>query len=198
MILYINACVRAQSRTDLLARELLDALGDEYEEVKLEDLKLQPLYNETLEKRSKLVDAGDFSDPMFYLAKQFAKADVIVIGAPYWDMSFPSILKIYLENIFVVGIVTKYNEEGIPEGMCNGKRMFYVTTAGGEYVSDYSYAYCRDVFTKYFGFVDTNLIDASNLDIVGANVDEILETTKSTIRFRQNLFRIVNNGEFIL
>ena len=41
---------------------------------------------------------------MFDLASQFQQADEIVIAAPYWDLSFPAILKLYLENIYVTGV----------------------------------------------------------------------------------------------
>lgn len=44
MILYINSCVRENSRTDRLAKVLLEKLG-EYVEVKLDELNLHPLNN---------------------------------------------------------------------------------------------------------------------------------------------------------
>ena len=55
---------------------------------------------------------------MFCYARQFAAADRIVIAAPLWDLSFPAQLKVYLENIYVTGIVTKYSEAGEPVGLC--------------------------------------------------------------------------------
>ncbi|MGN0989033.1 MAG: NAD(P)H-dependent oxidoreductase [Eubacteriales bacterium] len=36
---------------------------------------------------------------MFSYAKQFESVDVIVIFAPYWNLSFPASLKTYIENI---------------------------------------------------------------------------------------------------
>ena len=50
MILYINACVRDESRTDRLARRLLDKLG-EYTELKLAEENLKPLDKGALEYR---------------------------------------------------------------------------------------------------------------------------------------------------
>ena len=44
-------------------------------------------------------------------AKQFAGADTIVIAAPFWDLSFPAILKTYIENIYVTGIVSRYSKK---------------------------------------------------------------------------------------
>ena len=56
MILYINACVRDESRTDRLARRLLDKLG-EYTELKLAEENLKPLDKGPLEYRSELIYA---------------------------------------------------------------------------------------------------------------------------------------------
>lgn len=49
------------------------------------------------------------------------------------DLSFPARLKIYLENIYVTGIVSKYDENGRPRGLCRAERLYYVTTAGGPF-----------------------------------------------------------------
>ena len=85
MVLYINACVRKESRTNRIAESLLEKLGGEYEEVKLSERKLEPLSEEMLIKRTGLIEKGLFSDPMFELARQFQQAERIVIAAPFWD-----------------------------------------------------------------------------------------------------------------
>ena len=41
--LFVNACVRPESRTKILADHLLDKLGGEIEEVNLEKENIQPL-----------------------------------------------------------------------------------------------------------------------------------------------------------
>ena len=91
MVLYVNSCIREESRTDKLARALLDKLG-KYSEVALEELEIKPLNRERLNYRAALLAKGDFDDESICLAKQFANADVIVISAPYWDTSFPAVL----------------------------------------------------------------------------------------------------------
>ena len=96
-------------------------MNQEYEELNLYKEKLAPLTKETLEKRTHFIENGDYSSPMFKYAKQFAKADIIVISAPYWDLSFPAELKIYIENIYVTGITSKYGSNGFPIGMCKAK-----------------------------------------------------------------------------
>ena len=107
MVLYINACVRDESRTDRLARVLLDKMGN-YTELKLSEEGLKSLDKESLEYRSELIAKGQFDNDIFKYARQFADADVIVISAPFWDMSFPAILKTYIENIYITGLVSKY------------------------------------------------------------------------------------------
>lgn len=45
MILYVNACVRTQSRTNRPAKALLNKFGA-FEEVRLTDMELKPLNEE--------------------------------------------------------------------------------------------------------------------------------------------------------
>ena len=174
MILYINCCVRGESRTNKIARAVLEKLGGEYTELYLPDENLQPLSKEHLEKRTALIEKGDYSDDMFRLAKQFASAEKIVVSAPFWDLSFPSILKLYIENIYVTGIVSKYNSDGTPHGLCRADEIIYVTTAGGPYVPDYSFGYIRDLAENYLGIEKATLIKAEMLDVEGFDAEKII------------------------
>ena len=58
MILYINACMRGESRTDRIAKALLQKLGEDYAEVKLSGA-FAPLTEATLARRTALIEAGD-------------------------------------------------------------------------------------------------------------------------------------------
>lgn len=180
MIIYINACVRDDSRTDKISRKLLSKLG-EYTELKLSEMNLKPLDNESLKYRSELIESCQFNHEMFKYARQFAEADTIVISAPFWDLSFPAILKTYLENIYVTGIVSKYDNNGKPAGLCKAEKLYYVTTAGGPYVSTFSYEYIKALATTAFGIKNTELIYAEMLDIVGNNPEEIINDVLTRI-----------------
>jgi len=180
MTLYINSCIRKESRTARIAQALLNKLG-QYDELKLSEMQLSPLNAESLDKRTKLLEEGKTEAPMFSLAKQFAEADTIVIAAPFWDGGFPAILKTYLENIYVTGIVSKYSEEGIPVGLCKASKLYYVTTAGGPYFPSFSYSYLEALAKGCFGIKETELIFAENLDIVGNDPDKIVEKTIQNI-----------------
>ena len=175
MILYINCCVREESRTNRLAQAVLEKLSGEIKELKLYNENLRAVDKETLKRRTALVEKGDYSDRMFDYAKQFASADEIVIAAPYWDLSFPSMLKIYFENIYVTGIVSEYGENGMPHGLCKAKRLIYVTTAGGPYDPTYSYGYVESLSKDFFGIPETMLFKAEMIDVWGNDAEKLLE-----------------------
>ena len=181
MTLYINCCVREESRTERLAQAVLQKLGGDFTELNLYNENLKPLDGEMLNKRTALIEQGDYSDPMFDYAKQFASADTIVIAAPYWDLSFPASLKTYIENIYVTGIVSAYNESGLPVGLCKATELYYVTTAGGPYDPTYSYGYIESLAKNFFGIPETHLVKAEMLDIIGNNAEEILNQEVSRI-----------------
>jgi len=189
-ILFVNACVRKESRTRRLALKLLSGLGKPYEEIRLEEIAF-PVSNEAfLDRRDELIAKGDFQNPLFALARQFAGAEIIVIAAPYWDLSFPAMLKQYLEQISVTGLTFRYSEEGIPVGLCSAKRLFYVTTAGGPYVpEDYGFGYVKALARGYYGIQDVRKIEANGLDIDDADVEAIMASAEDTVS------GIINAGE---
>ena len=129
-----------------------------------------------MNKRTELIEQGDYSDRMFDPAKQFANADTIVIAAPYWDLSFPAPLKTYIENIYVTGIVSAYDENGLPVGLCKTNELYYVTTAGGPYDPTYSYGYIESLAKNFFGIPVTHLIKAEMLDIAGNDPEALLNS----------------------
>lgn len=177
-ILWIDACVSThpKSRTRFLCDEYLSQLEDEggiVERVELENLSIMPLSKAMLKKREALINAGQYSDEMFALARQFKEADKIIIGAPYWDLSFPSVLKVYIEHIMVSGLTFQYTETGV-KGLCSAASLTYITTAGG-YIGNrnYGYEYIKAI-AQMLGIQKTDLICAEGLDIAGADVEQIL------------------------
>lgn len=180
-ILFVNACVRKNSRTFELSKTVLEKLNNSYTEINLQEISLQPLNRENLEIREKLIMQGDFSDKRFDLAKQFAAADKIVIAAPYWDLTFPALLKIYLEQITVCGITFEYRK-GIPHGLCNAKTLIYVTTAGGTIYKNYGYEYIKTLAVTFFNIPEVLCFKAEGLDIRGASVEKIMTEAKGGIK----------------
>lgn len=183
MILFVNACVREESRTKRLADCLLKKISDEIKEINLEKENISPLDSKTLDLRTKLAEAKDFDNPMFDYAKDFAKADTIVIAAPFWDLSFPASLKCYVESVNVVGLTFEYTSDGIPYGLCKAKKLYYITTSGGKiFNEEYGFGYIKSLCNNLYGIKEVTCIKAENLDIVGSDVETILRTTEDEIK----------------
>ena len=177
-ILFVNACVRPKSRTAELSRHLLDTLNGEITEVDLYEENILPLDKNGLEKREK----RDYSGEEFGLARQFKDAEVIVVAAPFWDLSFPSVLKIYFENIMIAGITFEYSKEGRPVGKCNAKKLYYITTSGGFIgKNNFGFDYVKAVAENFFGIADVSFCSAEGLDIFGADVEKIMDDAKQRI-----------------
>ena len=172
--LLINACVREQSRTLVLAKSVMKDMQDEIIEVNLNLEDLEPLDGEQLAKRDRLIREGKWDDPMFRYATQFASADEIVIAAPFWDLSFPAKLKIYFEQITVSGITFKYIN-GRPSGLCKAKSLTYVTTSGGPIIDDFGYTYVKTLAQKFYGIGKTSAVRAMNLDVEMISAEDLLK-----------------------
>lgn len=182
MILWICACPRPGSRTLRLAEAYLQMRGEEYTKLDLTQESVSFLNGETLEERTKKTKAGAFDDPLFRYARQFAAADEIVFAAPFWDLSFPGVLKAYIENICSVGVTFRYGQDGVPVGLCRAKKMTFVTTAGGKLIPDYGYEQIRALCRNMFGIPESELIYAEKLDIVGFDAEQILQTRIAALR----------------
>ena len=180
-ILFINACVRPSSRTLDLAKHVLSKLSGNVEEVKLYNEKLVPLNLEEMELRDKSAKSKNFTNSVFNHAKQFANAEIIVIAAPYWDLSFPAVLKSYFENITVNGLTFAYGEKGIPYGLCKAKKLIYVTTSGGPIIYNFGFDYVSVLAKNFYGINDVQLVKAEGLDVYDADVSSIIENAKNEL-----------------
>ncbi len=182
MILFVDACVRTHSRTKKLAEALLSKLNDETVHIALEEISFDVTDEAYLKKRDDLISQGLFDDDMFALARQFAVADTIVIAAPFWDLSFPAMLKQYIEAINVLGVTFEYTSEGIPKGLCRANKLYYVTTAGGSFVPlEFGFGYIKTLAQNFYGINNVKIIKAVGLDIAGADVEAIMDETISFV-----------------
>ena len=181
MILFVNGCVRENSRTLELAQAVLAKETDAIEEVRLYPDGPNGLNAETLRLRDALLTNQELDHPMFRWARQFAAADIIVIAAPYWDLAVPAKVRAYLEEVTVSGITFRYGENGIPQGLCRAKRLIYVTTAGGPIFQNYGYEYIKALAQGFYGIPDVSLVRAEGLDIRGADPEAIMTRAKMEI-----------------
>ena len=136
-LLFIDSCISQRgpaSRTRALAEAFFSAFREshpqaEVETVHVEDLDLKPFLPAALDERDALVSVGAFDAPVFDLARQFRGADKIVVAAPFWDLSFPAALRIYMEHISVCGLCYHYECDGC-HGDCRAARLAYLSTGG--------------------------------------------------------------------
>ena len=177
-ILLVDACVRGESRTRRLAEQVTQKIKmatDTVSVVKVADVVSPIISEQFILSRNKASETQDFSDTVYAPARQFSEADAIVVAAPYWDFSFPAILKAYFEQINVLGLTFEYTKDGMPHGLCKAERLIYVTTAGGPIVSDeYGYGYVRTLAQGFYGIADVRHVKAEGLDIIGTDVEKIL------------------------
>lgn len=180
--LFVNACVREGSRTLLLAKRVLSKLGGRAERLDLASAGLLPLDAASLERRDGLLKARRYDSEEFSLAKQFSEAENIVIAAPYWDLSFPSLLKVYFERVLAAGVTFAYSEKGVPFGMCRAKRLVYVTTSGGYIPEDnFGFGYVKALAGGFLSIPDVRFFSAEGLDIAGTDVEKTLEEAMDRI-----------------
>ena len=181
-ILFVNACVRPDSRTWELARHVLDKLDGQIQQVRLFDEHIAPLDLEGIQRRDRCVRTGELSDPMLRYAVQFAQADTVVVAAPYWDLLFPTVVRAYFEAVTVTGVTFRYTSEGLPESLCRAKKLIYVTTAGGPIgPRNFGFFYVQALAQTFYGIPETICFTAEGLDIIGADVGAIMAAAKQTV-----------------
>lgn len=126
-LIFIDSCMREESRTKRIATPIIAELSKRYEveRIALEGASYPAVDSKTLQDRNNGIVPEHFVD----LAKKVAAADRIVIAAPFWDMSFPAILKLFIENISLFG-VTFNTDDKTCYGLCRCQKLLYITTRG--------------------------------------------------------------------
>lgn len=175
-ILVADCCIRGEkSRTKLLLDALLLALTPEaeIEYLTLDREELRPLTGEFFEEREQLLAEGRLDHPRFRYAHQFAQADEIVIAAPFWDLSFPALLKIYIENLCVDGI-TFTSEHGGLRGLCRAKHLVYITSRGGIFTDSPLEMGSRymDAMHSFFGIDNYRCLAMDGMDMSSVNKED--------------------------
>lgn len=126
-LIYINACMRDESRTHRIAAPIIEELGKKYD-IETVDLSNSPylaINKESLQKRQNM----QVADEIVALSRRIAAADKMVIAAPFWDMSFPSALKVFFENVSLFNI--SFGVEGNTlKGLGKCTDVVYITTRG--------------------------------------------------------------------
>ena len=148
-LLYItvNSKPEELSASKTVGRELVNKFLKNNTDFELEELDLYKCHIPRLEyqyfeKRNCMIKEDDFNKlnekekdevhKMVKLADQFKEADLYVIAAPMWSLSFPSPLKEYIDCIVMEG-KTIHIEQNTVEGLLTDKPrgMIYIQSSGG-------------------------------------------------------------------
>lgn len=89
---------------------------------------------------------------------EFIAADAVVIAAPMYNFSIPTQLKAWIDRIAVAGQTFRYTEAG-PEGLCGGKKVVIVSTAGGLHAGQATGVAHEDYLKVLFGFIGITNIE---------------------------------------
>jgi len=81
-------------------------------------------------------------------------ADILVIGAPFYNFSIHSTLKAWIDHISRVGVTFRFTETGY-EGLVHGKKIYIALASGGIYSEGpmQAYDYCATYLKAIFGFL---------------------------------------------
>lgn len=149
-LLYItvNSKPEELSASKTVGRELVNRFLTRHFDFQLEELDLYNCHIPRLEyqyfeKRNCMIKEENFNKldakqqeevhKMIQLADQFKAADLYVIAAPMWSLSFPAPLKEYLDCIIMEG-KSMHIENDRVEGLLDDKQrgMIYVQSSGGQ------------------------------------------------------------------
>jgi len=180
--------IKANSKPEELSRtfKISNAFVEAYKQFHPEDeVVTLDLYRENigfLTEKDVLVHSEATDDSRQSIAvkyaRQFRDFDKYIFAEPLWNLGVPAILKAYFDYISQVGITFKYSPTG-PIGLCQGKKAINITTQGGAHSEDAATAqehgnsYIKTML-NFFGIEDYKCVSASKLDIIGMDVEAIV------------------------
>ena len=102
------------------------------------------------------------------LVSQFLAADVIVVGAPFYNFTIPTQLKAWLDRIAQAGRTFKYTATG-PVGLAGDKKVIVASARGGAYSSseagqamEHQDSYLKVIF-GFMGVTDVTIVRAEGV-----------------------------------
>ncbi|ASW10416.1 FMN-dependent NADH-azoreductase [Rhizobium sp. 11515TR] len=162
-LLHLDSSIMGEnSASRVLSAAIVERIVETHDtvDVTYRDLASEPLPHLTLDA-FKVLDAG--TD-----VQQFLDADVVVIGAGFYNFSVPTQLKAWIDHIVVRGKTFARGENG-PIGLAQGKRVIVALARGNVYSDGSPYqsfehaeTLLRSAFT-FMGVTDIEFIVAEGL-----------------------------------
>jgi FMN-dependent NADH-azoreductase len=112
--------------------------------------------------------------------QEFLDADIVVVGAPMYNLGIPSQLKAWFDRIAIAGKTFRYTANG-PEGLAGGKKVIVASARGGVYAPgspqagfDFHEPYLRALFA-FIGIKDVAILRAEGVAISAEHRDAALK-----------------------
>ncbi len=119
-------------------------------------------------------------------------ADVVVFAFPLWNLTIPAVLQTFVDYVYSVGFMFKYNAEGQMEQLMTDKKYVVLNARGGYYSSpeaqpmEMSVNYIKNVFSGIAGMelLEEVIIEGHNADQHKAEeiISEGLERVKAAAK----------------
>lgn len=109
------------------------------------------------------------------LLEEFMAADVVVIGAAFYNLTVSSALKAWIDRILILNKTFRYTAEGALEGLMGGKRVILGISRGGFYCEGTPGAameHCENYLQSIFAFIGVSQIDVIAVDGVTIGADD--------------------------
>lgn len=98
------------------------------------------------------------------LIEELRDADIIVMTAPIYNFSVPSVLKAWIDQVCRAGLTFRYTANG-PEGLLDDRPVYLAMASGGVpfgSAADFASGYLKQVF-RFIGIDDVRLIGAERV-----------------------------------
>ncbi|WP_405539394.1 NAD(P)H-dependent oxidoreductase [Streptomyces sp. NBC_00075] len=102
-------------------------------------------------------DAQHDLDAINEVLEEFLAADIVVVGAPMYNLGIPSQLKAWADALAAPGRTFRYTEAGA-EGLCGAKRIIVASSRGGIYSMPPmdGFEHQEKFLISWFGFLGVN------------------------------------------
>jgi FMN-dependent NADH-azoreductase len=147
----------------------------------LEEAQITSFFTPTQHRTPENIEAIRNSDKAI---GEIMEADILVIGAPFYNFSIHSTLKAWIDHISRAGVTFRFTETGY-EGLVHGKKIYIALASGGIYSEGamQPYDFCGTYLKAIFGFLgmtDVTVFRVEGTAIPGVQ-DSALEKAISSI-----------------
>jgi len=119
------------------------------------------------------------------LVQQLLETDRVVIAFPMYNFSLPAAVKAWIDAIIQQGETFSMSDDGVYEGLCQGKRALILMTTGGDFSQESikSMNFATPLIQTCMGFmgIESHCISAYGLNQYMDRADEIVKEAQRDI-----------------